>query len=324
MEKQKIEFKSVTGQMLEGWIYLPDGECRGVIQLVHGMAEHIGRYEEAAKVFAGSGYAACAHNHLGHGELGREKRGYFGESNGWNNLVEDVHTFRKIVTMRYPSLPYFILGHSMGSFIARTYVVKHSGLTGLILTGTGQKSPNLLRFGRTVASAVKLFGGGDKPSKLIQKLASGANKDSSWLTRDEGVVAKFDADEDCGFPFTAAGYYDMFDGMLRLTDDSFVRAVSANLPILLLSGEEDTVGDKGLGVRLCAEQFERVGVRDVEMKLYPNARHEVLNETNKDEVYADILAFLERVIRDKDREAPTEEKRTRRVKSVKSFISTGL
>ncbi|MDD2647388.1 MAG: lysophospholipase [Eubacteriales bacterium] len=314
MEKQKIEFKSVTGQPLEGWIYVPDGECVGVIQLVHGMAEHIGRYEEAAKVFASSGYAACAHTHLGHGALGREKPGYFGQSNGWSNLVEDIHAFRKIVTARFPSLPYFMLGHSMGSFLARTYVIKHSGLSGLILTGTGQKSPNLLRFGKALASMIKL-GGGEKPSKLIQKLAFGANGDSSWLTRDESIVRKYDEDEDCGFAFTASGYYDMFDGMLRLTDDSFVRAVSPNLPILLLSGEEDTVGDKGLGVRLCAEQLERVGVHDVEMKFYPNARHEVLNEINKDEVYADILGFMSRVMRDKERSVPADEPKTRRSRS---------
>ena len=292
-------FKSVTGQELEKRIWLPEGKPRAVLQLVHGMAEHIGRYDRAAKDLAKAGFVVVGHTHLGHGEKA-EIKGYFGEKNGWDNLIEDVHRLRLETQALYPELPYFLLGHSMGSFVARGYCLKYEkGLAGVILSGTGHYAPALVKLAHGIASVECGLGLSRKPSRLMAALVgAGSNKGYEdvrtpfdWLTRDRDIVAKYVADPLCGFPFAAAGYRDMFEGLSRLYPEK-LGPMEKDIPVLLFSGEEDPVGAHGEGVRQVAQELRDAGVKDVALRLYPKGRHEMLNELNREEVIQNLVGDL--------------------------------
>ncbi len=298
---EKGTFRSVTGQKLDRRLWKGEGAPRGVVQLVHGMAEHIDRYDAPARALAEAGFAVVGHTHLGHGSKA-ETLGHFGNENGWDNLVEDVHSLRLATQKIYPGVPYFILGHSMGSFITRCYLMRYSGgLAGAILSGTGYYATSTVNMGLTVANLVCLFGGADKPSSLINKLAfSSSNKpfapnrtEYDWLTRRNDVVDQYIADPFCGFLFTGRGYRDLFRGLKRLTHTKDLELIRKDLPILLFSGDHDPVGSMGKGVNRVAEQYRHAGLTDVSVELYPDGRHEMFNEENAVQVIADLIAWLE-------------------------------
>ena len=300
-EKEKFTFQSVQGQPLSARKWVPEGEIRGMIQLVHGMAEHIDRYDGVAEYLNSRGFLVFGHNHLGHGE-GTPLKGYFGEENGWQALIDDVHSLRRMMEKEYPQFPCFLLGHSMGSFVVRCYLTEHSeGLSGAVLSGTGWFSPATVSGGLALAGLICLLGGEKKESPLINKVGfSSSNKpfapnrtDFDWLSRDEKEVDKYVADPWCGFLFTAGGYRDMFRGLRRMSDPAGLQTIRKELPLLLISGESDPVGSMGEGVRKVAESFREAGIREVETKLYPGARHELFNELNRQEVFADLANWLE-------------------------------
>ena len=217
-------FRSVTGQELEKALWPAEGVPKGVVQFVHGMAEHISRYDAAAQALNAAGYTVVGHTHLGHGEKA-PLLGYFAGKNGWDALIEDVHALRLETRKAYPGMPYFLLGHSMGSFVVRGYCLKHEkGLTGVALSGTGHFTRPVVTLAKTMASLQCALGGERKPGRLVEKLSSsGYNRGYDdvqtpfdWLSRDRDQVALYLADPYCGFTFTAGAYRDMFDGLSRL------------------------------------------------------------------------------------------------------------
>ncbi|MBR2053376.1 MAG: lysophospholipase [Clostridia bacterium] len=278
-------------------IWTCEGKPKAVVQILHGMAEHIGRYERMAKALNEKGFVVVGRDHRGHGK-DAVRLGYFAEKDGWQRILQDAHDLMNQTKKAYPHTPYFLLGHSMGSFLAREFALQFSDeLDGLILSGTGYYPKALTVAGKTVASLVRKT----KPSKLVDKMAfSGNNKPFApartpfdWLSRDEKEVDKYVADPLCGFMFTGKAYADFFGGLCALTDEKRLAGMKKDLPVYFLSGDHDPVGQMGEGVKKVADDFRKAGMQDVTVKLYPDARHELFNETNRDEVDVDLSAWLE-------------------------------
>lgn len=301
---EKIPFTSVAGRPLTLYLWQTDAPCRGVIQLVHGMAEHIARYDRLARALCAAGYTVAGHSHLGHGEDAREDElGFFGRKDGWDHLVEDVHAAHEMLLKRFPGQRFAILGHSMGSFVTREYLLRYGGdLTAAVICGTGWFPGPLCSVARAAAALCGVFGGWQKPAPLVDRLMSKDNNKAfapvrtpfDWLSRDTAEVDKYMADPRCGFLFTARGYYDMFSGLKSLSRLHRLAALPGDLPVLFISGDADPIGTQGKGVSTVAQQFRDAGVRDVTVHLYPGARHELFNETNRDEITAELIDWLNR------------------------------
>ena len=301
---EKIPFTSVAGQPLTLYLWQTDAPCRGVIQLVHGMAEHIARYDRLARALCAAGYTVAGHSHLGHGEDAREDElGFFGRKDGWDHLVEDVHAAHEMLLKRFPGQRFAILGHSMGSFVTREYLLRYGGdLTAAVICGTGWFPGPLCSVARAAAALCGAFGGWQKPAPLVDRLMSKDNNKAfapartpfDWLSRDTAEVDKYIADPRCGFLFTARGYYDMFTGLKNRSRLHRLAALPGDLPVLFISGDADPIGTQGKGVNTVAQQFRDAGVRDVTVRLYPGARHELFNETNRDEITAELIDWLNR------------------------------
>ena len=285
--------------------WLPEGSRpRGVVQLVHGISEHMGRYDGLARFLAGQGFAVAGHDHLGHGQTaaGPEEYGFLGERDGWDHLVADVKALRDRMGERFSGLPYFLLGHSMGSFVARTYLIRFPGtVDGCLLSGTGQESAPLLAFGRLAASLLCVLRGSNTRSAFITSLSLGAynrqfrpnRTPNDWISRDQAVVDAYCADPLCQFVPTVGMFRDMLGGLQFIGRPANCARMDPNTPVFLFSGDKDPVGGCGKGVRKVENLFRSAGVRDLTVKLYPEGRHEMFHELNRDEVYGDVLAWLE-------------------------------
>lgn len=294
---------TVPGRTLHVFRCVPDGEVRAVLQLSHGMVEFIDRYKPLAEYLAARGIAVTGHDHLGHGASVRTKEdyGYFAEPDGNRAVLDDLHSITVLTKKLYPRAPYFLLGHSMGSFYARQYIAEYGHeLTGAIIMGTGFQPKALVQFAQGLCRFLALFKGWNYRSKLVAQLSfMGYNKglegrtSSDWLNRDQAEVDKYLADERCTFIFTLNGYYSMFTGILRLHDTTFIAQTPKTLPLLFLAGDADPVGEKGKGVQRAVQSLKDVGVEKIQLKLYPGARHELLMETNRAEVFADIAGWIE-------------------------------
>ncbi len=296
-------FASVTGQKLDSRLWPTKGKPRAIVQIVHGMAEHIDRYDQTAQKLNAAGFAVVGHNHLGHGEAAKIK-GFFAREHGWDNLIEDVHSLRLLTQREYPGVPYILLGHSMGSFVTRCYCQKYEkGLTGVILSGTGHFKKGMAQGGKLLAQILCALGMEKKPAALLQKVAMGGYLKSfpgeknanAWLNRDPGEVAKYDNDSLCGFAFTAGGYRDLGDGMLRMLPHN-LSTMKKDIPLFLIAGDMDPVGANGEGVKKVAQEFREAGINQVEVKLYPGARHEIFLETNREEVCNDVIRWIENLL----------------------------
>ena len=291
--------RSVTGQELELLCMPCEGAAKGVVQLVHGMAEHIRRYEDTAKAFNAAGYHVVGHTHLGHGE-GAKIKGYFAEKDGWEAVLADTHAVRQWAQERFPGLKYFLLGHSMGSFVVRCYALRHTDLDGLIISGTGHFDKPILTAGGLIAGLQGLFGGAAKPCKLLHTMNFAANNrtvenpktECDWLSRDEKQVAAYAADPLCGFMFTAKAYGDMFDG-LRMLYPEKLSGMNKDCPVYMFSGDHDPVGANGAGVRKVHDELKLAAIRDLTLKLYEGGRHEMFNEINRQEVWQDLVSWLD-------------------------------
>lgn len=304
-EKTEISFLSSDGRTtVYATLWKPEGEPLGVIQICHGMAEHIGRYEWLAGQLCERGYAVCGDDHLGHGRtaLSEEDLGYFGENGGWDHLIEDEHGMRRELEKRFPDRPLYLLGHSMGSFITRGYVARHgNGLAGYICWGTSGPVPGM-GFGLLLTNLLCVFGQGEKRGRFIDKIAHKGYLDQvteektglglEWLSRDPSVYQLFDDDPKGNFIFTNAGFRDLFRLLKNVKGPRWSDRVPKDLPILIMSGDKDPVGQFGKGPRLVAGWLRDSGVRDVTLKLYEGARHELHNEINRDEVVADLTSWL--------------------------------
>lgn len=272
----------------------------GVIQIVHGMAEHTDRYLDAAGYFCDHGYAVIMHDHAGHGKsvTNEADQGYFGEKDGYKKLVDDIYEVTKLAKKHFPDKKLILWGHSMGSFLARSYIVKYkSAVDAAVICGTSGKNPGAAP-GIFLASCVAKFKGPRAKSQLINNIAFGTyNKrfegrtDFDWLSANEENVTKYVADPKCGFLFSAAGYRDLFSVLKSVSGSDWYAAVPASLPIYLIAGEEDPVGSFGKGVREVYDNLRATGHDKVSIKLYKGLRHEIHNEKSNREVYDDILAF---------------------------------
>lgn len=295
---------TVPGRTLHAFRCVPEGEVRAIVQLSHGMVEFIDRYKPLSEYLAARGILVTGHDHLGHGGSIRTKDdyGYFAEPDGNRAVLDDLHAMTVLTKKLYPGVPYFLLGHSMGSFYARQYLCEYGNeLDGAIIMGTGFQPKALVTLAKTVCRVLAVFFGWQHRSSLVKNLSFlGYNKGlegrtpHDWLNRDQAEVDKYRADERCMFTFTLNAYYSMFTGILRLYDTDFLNRMPKDLPLLFLAGDADPVGEQGKGVKRAIDSLKAVGVKNIELKLYPGARHELLVETNKLEVFADIGNWLDK------------------------------
>ena len=306
MAKTEFYFPSSDGKTsIHAVEWTPEGKPIGVYQIAHGVAEYALRYEPFAEFLNSKGFVVVANDHIGHGLSVAEGAAalYFGEKDGWTHVVDDMFELRKRTGQKYPGLPYFLMGHSMGSFLTRTYLIRYPGsVKAAIIMGTGQQPGYMVAGGRLAAKVIGKKSGYDKFNETVDGLAFGAyNKpfepkrtNYDWLSANEENVDKYIADPLCGGGATTGLFLEMLGGIGFVGKQSNVEKMDKNIPILFISGEMDPVGDLGKGVRKAYESFRKAGVKDVELKLYPGLRHEILNEKEKDQVYADIWAWVQK------------------------------
>lgn len=301
---QDFYFQSSTGRTsIHALKCVPDSKPRAVVQIAHGIAEHIDRYRPFMEFLADNGFVVAGNDHLGHGKSIRvpEEQGFFAEKDGWWRVVDDMDKLHDIMSNEYPELPYVLFGHSMGSFLTRTYLIKHPDkYDGVILSGTGHQSPALVLGGNAAASVMAKLNGAMGDGAKLDSLAFGTylNKIENprtkfdWLSRDTEQVDKYIADPLCGFVGKIGLYRDMMQGIKFITDKKNIAQMNKEKLVYFMSGDGDPVGDYGKGVERAYKAFCDAGLHDVFMRLYPGGRHEMLNETNKEQVYQDILSWL--------------------------------
>ena len=283
--------------------WAPEGPPRGIVHLVPGISEHIGRYDETARFLAEHGFLVCGEDHLGHGRTVTDgSYGFFAPENGWTLAARDVRALRKLEGARHPNLPYFLLGHSMGSFLTRTYLILWPGtVSGAVLMGTGQEPAPLVALGKRISALECRRLGPRGVSPLVHTLSLGAynrrfrpsRTPSDWLSRDPAEVDAFLADPLCQSRPTVSLFRDMMGGLQLIARRDQLARMDPSVPVCFLSGQEDPVGGMGRGVEQVVRMFQDAGCRDLSLHLYPGARHELFHEQNRREVWADLLDWLE-------------------------------
>lgn len=284
--------------------WLPAGAPRGVVQIVHGMADHIGRYGEFAEFLTAAGFAVVGEEHLGHGRTaGPGELGFFAERDGWNTVVRDVQAMRQLAGQRHPGVPHYLLGHSLGSLLTRQHLIDYPGqAAGAVLSGTGHVATLAAGAGTLALSGLGRIRGANTVSPLLQKPFGSYNRrfaptrtDADWLSRDPAMVDANLADPLCGFPATIGLSRDLLRGALGIGNRKNLRRMDPTTPLLLISGDADPIGGHAAdGVRRVAANFVRAGSEEVAVRIYPGGRHEMLAEINRGEVFGDILAWLDR------------------------------
>lgn len=302
----EFTFLSTDGKtQLHGMRWEPDGgSVRAVLQICHGVAEHIARYDAFARYLNGLGIAVVGHDHLGHGLSLPEGSTpvYFGAGNTWNTVVDDIYVLHQRIRLWYPDVPLCIMGHSMGSFLTRTYLIRYPGtVKAAVIMGTGWQPKAVIAGGMAVAKAVGAVVGENGTSDLVTNLAFGAynklfapNRTScDWLSADEDNVDAYMADPLCGADATVGLFRQMLSGIRFNQKLSNLRQMDPRIPVLFVAGEKDPVGDCGNGVRRTYQEFRRAGVQDCTLKLYPGLRHEILNEkAQQQQIFEDIGQWL--------------------------------
>lgn len=280
------------------------GPIAGVVQIAHGVAEYGARYEPFARFLCGHGFAVVANDHLGHGKSLVEDcpMVYFGDENGWRHAVEDMEELRRRTAKVFPGVPYYLFGHSMGSFLSRTHLIRYPGrLDGCVLCGTGHMSPALIAGGKLIADReIKRLGRKAYSAKADQLAFGAYNKPFApnrtrfdWISASEANVDAYIADPLCGGDTTLGLFRDMLGGLGIITKQANIERMDKDLPVLFIAGDQDPVGEMGKGVRRAYQAFRKAGVRDVSIKLYHGLRHEILNEASRRYVYQDVLDWLE-------------------------------
>ena len=284
-----------------------DGKIKAVFQIIHGMQEHMERYDAFATFLADRGFLVVGEDHIGHGRtISNDKDlSYMTGEHADIVLVRNAHRLKKITQENNPGIPYFILGHSMGSFIMRKYLTMYGkGINGAIIMSTAVKPAIVTRTG-IIFSSLKAFAkSGYSTSKFLEKCISGSNNkriknpstDFDWLTSDKDIVNKYIEDPLCGYPFTVNAYKALFKLLNYVCKTRNLKTIPKNLPILVVCGDADPVGNYGKAPRRVFAQYQKLGIEDVTLKTYENMRHEVLNETDRAKVYEDILAWVEKHI----------------------------
>lgn len=306
IKKEQFSFLSSDNKtMINACKWIPNNKPKAVIQIIHGMAEYIERYDEFARFLASKGFLVVGHDQLGHGDTvtNKDDYGYFG-NNPRTLLINDIH---KIRGMFESDLPYIMIGHSMGSFLLRTYLSLYGkNINGAIIIGTGYVPSIATYFGIAVANIEKFFLVERHRSKLLVKLSrdknyrkfssDGSDLGNSWLTKDEKIVKDFHNNPKCQFIFTDNGYIGLFSAINYCCKKKNILKIPKELPILIASGTSDPVGGMGRGVKKVFDMFRNADILDVTLKLYPNDRHEILNEIDRDIVYNDLLEWISKHI----------------------------
>ena len=299
-----ITFPSSDGKnTIHAELFIPSQkEIRGVVQLSHGMIDYVGRYGNLAEALTGAGFVLAGNDHLGHGESVNtpEDYGFFASKNGYSYVIDDLKKMNDLIREEYKGLPIVLLGHSMGSFLARLYAEKYTeSIDALIIHGTAGPNP-ALPFGRAIIKIMKLVRNEKSRSKFVSSLAEGGyNKgfdksegEGAWLTREPSMVADRPTNPKTNFIFTISGYGDLFYMLGAVNSKNWFEKFPKSLPTLVVSGENDPVGNFGKGVRYVYDNLKKFGA-DADLKLYEGARHELFNETNREEVFADLVAWIE-------------------------------
>lgn len=282
--------------------YLPDGPVRATVQIAHGLAEYVTRYDDFMQFLANEGYAVYGNDHIGHGNSIHEGRhGYVGERAGWSTMVSDLLQLHKLIANTHPDVPHFLFGHSMGSFLARTFMIKYGQLLdGCIVCGTGHPLKAVTLGARALAAVeIKRHGAGYYSEMLdgvMNKQYNGGYDNPrtafDWISSDPNRVDEYIADPLCGFVPTAGLLSEILRGIDFITTQRNIEKMPKDLPVYIISGADDPVGELSQGVIRCYKAFMKAEMQDVSLKLYPGLRHEIMLETNRDEVMSDVLNWL--------------------------------
>ncbi len=310
MTKKELFYKSADGAtQIHAIRREPADKPKAILQIIHGMVEFIDRYNDFAEYLVAQGYLVTGEDHLGHGASVRsdEYHGYFGE-NGNEWVIADIHHLREMMQEEFPGVPYLMLGHSMGSFLIRQYITEKDaeyakGLAGVIVMGTGWQPEIALKAGKLIAKLLGTKKVG-KSARILDGISFGSylkriknpNTASDWLTKDEKIVRWYRNTPWCTFPFSPNAYYHMFSGMQKAQDVERMKKLPAGMPLLFTSGAEDPVGGWGEAVRKTYMIYLENSPCKVDIKMYDDDRHEILNETDRDVVYKDMLDFLDSCI----------------------------
>ena len=306
MTREDLTLPSAAGQTIHAVAWEPEEEPRAVLQLTHGMAEHIDRYADFAATMTERGFAVAGHDHPGHGRSVRTSAdlGFFGEGDNADALIRDMKTVTLEAKRRNPGLPVFLFGHSMGSVFVRRYMALYGGeIAGAIIAGTVWLSPALAKTGLNIARAVCRMKGARSLSPLLDSITLGNNSKAfpgegalAWLTSDPAVIAAYEADPLCGFSFTAGAYRDFCRVMLSVAREEDFDNIRRSLPVLGVAGELDPVGGKRAVEKLAA-RYRKLDFADVTEKVFPGDRHEIINEKDRSDVDAYIAGWMEKRIR---------------------------
>lgn len=305
MNKETLTFPSSDNVQIFTYKWMPDNPSvlKAVVQIAHGMAEHAARYERFAEALTKAGYAVYANDHRGHGKTvgSKDHRGYFADENGWAKTVDDLHKLTGIIKKENPNKPFFLFGHSMGSFLSRNYSMLYGNeLTGLILSGTGGDPGMTGKVGHCIAKIDAKLHGRKAKSAIMNKLSFGAFNNAfkpnrtefDWLSRDNAEVDKYINDPFCGGIFAAGFFCDFLGGLAFINKKENIAGIPKDLPIYLFSGAKDPVGANTKGVTQVYNSLKSAGIRDISLKFYADGRHEMLNEINREEVFSDVILWL--------------------------------
>ncbi len=278
-----------------------DVEIKGIVQISHGMTEHILRYDDFAKYLNSIGFIVVGHDHLGHGDSiqSKDEYGYFADKNPASVLIKDIHKLRLITQKKYSNLPYFMLGHSMGSYLLRRYLSSRGkGLKGALILGTGYVNLQKCRAGLSLCKAFSDKNGPHHISNLCQFLVfsgsylkydmTGKNLEKNFCTKDVELLKARQGDPKSGFTFTVNGFYGLVSAVYFSGLPKYIDMIPKDLPIIIASGDKDPVGGMGKGVKKVHRLYSKAGIKDLTFKLYEGDRHEILNELDRDEVYKDL------------------------------------
>jgi alpha-beta hydrolase superfamily lysophospholipase len=288
MQEDTFTFDAGDGTRIEAYRWTGDGAPRGIVQIAHGMGEHAARYRRLAEALTRAGFVVYANDHRGHGRTagGPERHGDLGPG-GWSGLVADLGTLSARARAEHPGVPLVLVGHSMGSFALQRYLLDHSAdVDGAVLSGS---------------TAFDVIAGAIDPQAEVDLSAFNApfepaRTEYDWLSRDPDEVDAYVADAACGFGLDGPSAGSMLEGMAGVADPERLRGIRDDLPIYVVSGDADPLAGGGALVDLLADRYREAGVLDVTVARYPDARHEVFNETNRDAITADLLRWLERVV----------------------------
>ena len=310
MNKREFYYPSSDGKTrIHAVEWIPEEEPKAILQIAHGVTEYILRYEEFAEFLTSKGIIVVGNDHIGHGTSIAEKAKpmYFGPEGSFKYAVDDINTLYKITEEKYKNIPYIILGFSLGSFIVRRFLIDYPDtVDGAILVGTGQIAPIKIKIAKFIAKSEAKKHGEDNPTPMIKSLSfDNYNKlfkpnrtDYDWLCLSKTSLDKYIKDEKRGKELSAGLFREMLSGMEYTGNLENIKKMNKDIPIIFLSGEMDPVGEKGKSVKKAYDYFKKAGIKDVSMKLYKDLRHDILHEDNAEQIYQDILEFInEKVVK---------------------------